>query len=1034
MNGMRTAATVICICLLSFSSIRAAGPVFETEIAPLLKVRCVKCHGPSKQAGKLDLSTPAKILRGGESGAAVAPHDLAASRLWERVDQNEMPPDDPLSPAERQKLKDWIIAGAPGLKAERRTANADEHWSFRRLNAGAKQFPPDVKDRLLIASSIDQFIQSRLESAGLSLSPLASRTTLARRVSLVLTGMPPSAEELEEFLQDGSVDAYERFVERLLAQPTFGEHWGKYWLDATGYADSNGYFNADTDRPLAYRYRDYVIRAFNQDMPFQQFLREQLAGDELAGFVAGNEATDEQIELLEATHFLRNGQDGTGESDGNPDEVRVDRYTALESCLQNIAASMLGLTLQCAKCHDHKFEPITQADYYRMQAVFYPAFPAAHADLWIKPKDRVVMAPRIGETEIWNARKTQLEEQLAKARDEFTAWAKQNRVRGDTLFEDTFDDSTTLAARWSTTAPGDDVPSGAVPVNLDSTNAPAARIHRKQLEIIEGSTQGDSWISTKQSFDWTPDAPGAAIQATFDLVDHRIGPDGTQAQRIGYLIATHDFNDNSAVDNGNLLIDGNPGGATTVYFDYPGTDGNRTVPIGGTGYVPGCNYGVRITNTGNGKFKLEHLVDGVPDGQSATLSAKDLPDGGFSFEYCCGRSFIVDNVLVEALTAATKKENPERAKFEEQLADRRKELERLSRQTEQHAQQRPGRIAWASDVTPQPPAVHLLTRGNYAQPGEVVEPAGLSALSMGAKLKVAQQKESQTTGRRLAWVNWLVADDSSAASLVARVQVNRLWQGCFGSGLVSTPENLGLSGAPPSHPDLLDSLAARFVASGWSTKAVLREIVLSHTFRQTSDASPTALDRDSGNRLWSRYPVRRLDAEAIRDSLLAVSGTLNSSVGGAYVPTSRDGAGEVVVDEANGGSKRRSIYLQQRRTQVLTMLQVFDAPSIVFNRTRRSRTTMPLQSLSLLNAKFLTNRATDLAARITSRTSDDVARIEDLYRTCFSRLPTADEVDAARDFIAEQSSILGTSETTTQRAWIDLCHSLLISNEFLYVD
>lgn len=447
MNWMRVAAAVTCLFLSDISRVVAAAPAFETEIAPLLKVRCVKCHGPSKQAGKLDLSTAAKILRGGESGAAVAPHDLAASRLWERVDQNEMPPDDPLSPAERQKLKDWIIAGAPGLKAERPTASADEHWSFRPLSTGTKPLPPIATDRSRATSNIDQFVQARLEAAGLSLSPAASRTTLARRVSLVLTGLPPNPDELQAFLQDTSPDAYGRFVERLLAKPEFGEHWGKSWLDAAGYADSNGYFNADTDRPLAYRYRDYVIRAFNQDRPFNQFLREQLAGDELAGFVAGKEATDEQIELLEATHFLRNGQDGTGESDGNPDEVRVDRYTALESCLQNIAASMLGLTLQCAKCHDHKFEPITQADYYRMQAVFYPAFPAAHADLWIKPKDRVVMAPRIGETELWNARKTQLEEQLAKARDEFTTWAKQNRVRGDVLFEDTFDDSTSLAAR-----------------------------------------------------------------------------------------------------------------------------------------------------------------------------------------------------------------------------------------------------------------------------------------------------------------------------------------------------------------------------------------------------------------------------------------------------------------------------------------------------------------------------------------------------------------------------------------------------------
>lgn len=1031
MNGMRH-AIVICGWLLSGGLVLAADVSFETEIAPLLKSRCVKCHGPSKQAGKLDLSTPAKILRGGESGLAVVPHDIAASLLWERIDQNEMPPDDPLNPIERKKIKDWIIAGAPGLKSERSALTADEHWAFQPVKPITAQ--PNIKNAAAVSSVVDGFIQARLEPAELELSLEAPRHTLARRLSLIITGLPLPTDELTQFLNDSTPTASERLVERLLAKPQFGERWGKYWLDATGYADSNGYFNADTDRPLAYRYRDYVIRSFNQDKPFDQFLREQLAGDEISGFVPGATVTSEQLELLDATHFLRNGQDGTGESDGNPDEVRVDRYTALESCMQNIAASMLGLTLQCAKCHDHKFEPISQADYYRMQAVFYPVFPAAHAELWIKPKDRITLAPRIGETEQWTARKSELEEQLAKARNDHAAWAKQNRVRGQVLFEDTFDDATPLANRWSTTAPGDDVPSGAVPVNLDSTTAPAARVNRKQLEIIEGNTQGDSWISTKQAFDWTPDEPGSAIQATIDLIDHRIAADGTPAQRIGYLIATHDFNDNGPIANGNLLIDGHPTGATTIYFDYPGADGSRSAVIGGTGYTPGRNYGVRVTNTGDGKFKLEHLVDGLPDGQSTTLSANELPNGGFSFEYCCGRSFIIDNVLIESLPSVKTDKNPERAKFEEQLATRRKELERLSQQLEQLVQQRPGKVAWASDVTPQPPAVHLLTRGNYAQPGEVVEPAGLSALSVGRQFQIVAPKEAKTTGRRTAWAKWLVADGSASASLVARVQVNRLWQGCFGTGLVSTPENFGLSGSPPTHPELLDALAAKFIALDWSTKAVLREILLSRTFRQSSVLTDAARERDLANRLWSRYPIHRLDVEAIRDSLLAVSGALDASLTGPYIPTSRDGAGEVIIDESRAGSKRRSIYLQQRRTQILTLLSVFDAPSIVFNSTRRSRTTMPLQSLSLLNAKFATNRAAELAAQITSRTNDDVARLEDLYLSAFGRMPSTDEVSAARAFLTEQATALNGSDNSTSRAWIDLCHSLLISNEFLYVE
>src|SRR5439155_2244261 len=265
------------------------------------------------------------------------------------------------------------------------TGHPKQHWAFLPPRQPAV---PSVQREEPVRTAVDRFLQAALEQKGLSLGPEADRPTLLRRVSFDLTGLPPTPADTAALLADTSTDAYERMVERYLATPHYGERWGKFWLDAAGYADSNGYFNADSDRPLGYRYRDYVIRAFNQDKPYDRFVQEQLAGDEMAGFAPGGDVTGETVELLEATHFLRNAPDGTGESDGNPDEVRIDRFTVLEGNLQIAMNFLLGVTVQCARCHDHKFEPLTQEEYYSLQSIFYPAY---CPERWVKPNDRTVM-------------------------------------------------------------------------------------------------------------------------------------------------------------------------------------------------------------------------------------------------------------------------------------------------------------------------------------------------------------------------------------------------------------------------------------------------------------------------------------------------------------------------------------------------------------------------------------------------------------------------------------------------------------------
>ncbi|MFM7071449.1 MAG: DUF1553 domain-containing protein [Planctomycetota bacterium] len=1100
-------------------------PRFADEIAPLLKNRCVKCHGPALREGGLSLATAAGVRLGGRSGPPVAPHDVAASHLWQRVSSDEMPPDDPLPPAEKALIRRWIAAGAPGL-APNATATPTaefvdaDHWSFRPL---VRPELPAVRDASRVRNPIDRFIQSALEREGLGLLEPAPPHVLARRLHYVLTGLPPSdlgdraAYSGSRALADGETSnggtanggtANEHFadfgplIERLLASPQYGPWWAKFWLDAAGYADSNGYFNADTDRPLAYRYRDYVVRSWNADRPLDVFIREQLAGDELARFRGDSPEFLTDIERLEATHFLRNGQDGSGESDGNPDEVRADRYYALESCQQIVAGALLGLTLQCAKCHDHKFEPLSQRDYYRLQAIFYPAFPIGN---WVKPNDRFVIAALPGELEAWQSRLRELEQRLADAGSALRSWQSMNRPRGEPLFVDHFDaDAGPLDQRWSATAPGDNRPGCAVPVKVFAATSPAAanpatansptepvagpgaRGRNGVLEIIEGGGAGNRWLSTQSRFDWTPDIEGESIQATFDLVDNRVDGKGAPAERVGYYLALHDYHDDSPLAGGNILVDGHPSAATAVVVDYPGSDARAVGQIGGVGYQPGRNFGVRVTNAGGGRYLLEHLVDGFPDGKPLTLTAADLPDGGFGFEYCCGRSFVVDNVAIERMKAPPHDTAvPAKNASADRGAALRAAVDEARQARDRLANAKPGKIAWQTDVSPTPPPVHLLTRGNYATPGELVEPGPPRVLAdpdnpftirtsanqgnsqpnrNAAKADGGQrgdngQKDSSleaaprpTTGRRLAFAEWLTKPGSRPAALVARVQVNRLWQHCFGMGLATSVDNLGLSGSTPSHPELLDWLAAELIDSGWSVKHVQRLLLQSAVFQQSSRVSAEAQQRDPANRLCSRFAPRRLEAEAIRDSMLAASGELDTRLGGPYVPTARNSDGEVLPDESNAGARRRSLYLYQRRTQLVSLLTLFDAPSIVFHSTQRPRSATPLQSLALWNSPFAIRRAEsaastaarDIATAPKNKGDGIVAtrKLDNLYARVLGRAPAEQERQQALAFVASQAIALGggagessnKQEEARERAWRDLAQALMASNEFLYLE
>ncbi|HND55648.1 MAG TPA: DUF1553 domain-containing protein, partial [Pirellulaceae bacterium] len=447
----------------------------------------------------------------------------------------------------------------------------------------------------------------------------------------------------------------------------------------------------------------------------------------------------------------------------------------------------------------------------------------------VKPKERVVYAYLPGEKEAWEAEQRRLTDELAALRRGFSQWLSEHREPGEVLFRDNFDASDKLATLWSATAPRDNRPGGKITV--DATGPDSARIVDGKLQIV--ASPGEGWLSTKTEFDWSPDIVGDWIQVTFDLVDNKVG--GGAAERIGYTLAAHDYDDDgpaegSAVAGGNLLVDGNPSTATSLYLDYPGGDQKIIGAIGQQGYVPGRNYGVRVTRLDGGKLRLEHLVDFLPDGKSLDVNDVDLPPGGFAFFFCCNRSYIVDNVLVERSLVAGKDAGtgagagrPDIAKLREEVKQKRDEFERELKRLEGQRRPNPGRpIAWVTDRSTKPPAVPFLRRGLYHLKEHSVEPDGLAALTdAGREFTLPASStgvEPTTTGRRLAFAEWLTRDDGRPAALMARVQANRIWRQYFGRGIVATTDNLGQSGSPPTHPELLDHLAASWIRHGWSGK------------------------------------------------------------------------------------------------------------------------------------------------------------------------------------------------------------------------
>jgi mono/diheme cytochrome c family protein/cytochrome c553 len=763
---------------------RAADPptpedvrFFETRIRPLLAEKCSKCHGSDRQKGDLRLDSAEAVAKGGGSGKPVfvagKPDEsllLRAVRHAEGV--KGMPPDGRLKDAEVADLAAWVKRGAPFPVAAKVGPDPAKHWAFQPVGNPAV---PVGKDAAWAKSDLDKFVLVRLEAAGLKPAPPADGRTLIRRATFDLTGLPPTPEEIDAFLQDGSPEAFAKVVDRLLASPAYGERWGRHWLDVARYADSNG-LDENTAHGNAWRYRDYVIESFNADKPYDRFLREQIAGDLLPADVPAA-----RNELLIATGFLALGPKVLAE----PDEKKME-LDIVDEQIDTLGRTVMGLTLGCARCHDHKFDPLTADDYYALAGVFVS---------------------------------TKTMEHFKKV------------------------------ARW----------------------------HENPLADPEAARK-------------------------------KAGHDAAVAKL---------------------------------------------------------------------KERMQALEGKTDDTAKAELKK------------------------LQAELAALEKAAPE--------------------------------LPTAMGVTEgKPTDVPLLRRGNHLTPGEVVA-RQFPVVLAGAKQPAFPKNQSG----RLELAKWLT---DPKHPLTTRVMVNRVWRWHFGKGLVRSVDNFGLIGEKPTHPELLDWLAAEFVKDGWSLKKLHRRLMLSANYQMSSAHDAKAALADPDNRLLWRANVRRLEAEAVRDSLLAVGGLLDRTAGGpalAHVKNRDYLFDHTSKDRTTYASDRRSVYLPVIRNNLYDVFQLFDAPDAAVPNGDRATTTVPTQALFFLNSDLAARAADALAGRLLAKSDlDDAGRVRLLFALAYGRPPTAKEAERVTAGVAAFETEFASEPDAakrTRKAWAAVCQAVLAGNEFIHI-
>jgi hypothetical protein len=948
-------------------TLRATAADFVNDVQPIFEKSCYSCHGAKLQMGGLRLDSKKLALTGGQSGAVIQPGKSAESLLYRRVagvgDQPRMPMGGkPLDPAQLAAIRAWIDSGASwpdGLDAG--NAEIKKHWAY---------IPPKRPDlpKTAAANPIDRFILARLEKEGLKPSPEADRVTLLRRLSLDLIGLPPSIDEVDVFLKDESKDAYEKQVDRLLASPHYGERWGRIWLDAARYADSNG-FEKDKARQVWF-YRDWVIHALNRDLPYSQFIIEQLAGDLLPN------ATQDQVV---ATGFLRNSM--INEEGGvDPEQFRME---AMFDRMEAVGKAVLGVTIQCAQCHNHKFDPLTQEEYYRMFAFINNTheanIPAYTPD---EQKKRAGIFRQIREIE------AELQHRQPDWPERMAQWEAGLKSQPDWIVvRPEVDDISTGGQKYMPMPDGSFLAQGYAPTG-----------HRVKLTARTGVQNITAFRMELLTDPNLPlGGPGRSATGTCALTEFEVeaapADSSDKPAKIKIARATSDI----ALPETPLPDDAKKRRTTgPIEFAIDGKEETAWGIDAGPGLRNQPHNAVfelaaPIANSGG--TLLDFYLSQKHGGASSDVSDNQNL-GRFRLSITTTPGAAADP-LPKAVRDILSVPRDQRSSSQAQtvfsywrttVPEWRESNQRIAELWKQYPEGSSQLVLNAREDTR---PTSILERGDFLKPARRVEPGVPAFLN---------PLPSDAPPNRLTFARWLV--DRNAPT-TARAVVNRLWQNYFGTGLVSTPEDLGKQSEPPSHPELLDWLAVEMMDRNWSLKAMHRAIVTSATYRQSSHVTPELYARDPYNRLLARGPRFRVDAEIVRDIALAASGLLNNEVGGpsvfppapAFLFVPPASYGPKVWKEATGAERyRRALYTFRYRSSPYPMLQTFDAPNGDISCVRRGRSNTPLQALTTLNEPLFLESARALAMRtLREGGATDEQRLTYAVRRCVARRPTKRE-------------------------------------------
>jgi hypothetical protein len=995
-------------------SSRARGDDFDTAVAPLFARRCLDCHNASAKKGGLDLSTAKTALAGGDSGPAVDPGKIEESLLWERVSKHEMPPKKPLSDAEQQVLKNWITSGAKWgtdpidpFKFSSENRAGYDWWSLLPVKRPAI---PVVADPTWERNPIDRFVAAGLAARGLKTSSPADKRVMIRRLSFDLLGLPPEPDDVEAFVADPSPDAYRQLVDRYLDSPHYGERWGRHWLDIVRFGESQG-FERDKLRPNSWPYRDWVISALNDDLPYDEFVRLQLAGDILRPH-------DPRGTI--ATGFLVAAPwDEVGQTQQSAAMKAVVRQDEIEDLLAATGQTFLGLTINCARCHDHKFDPITQTEYYRLAATLAGSRHGERESLSGAPPgpDLVAIRDKLAQSE------QQLRTEMTRIDDP----ARQK----------------ILAARTAAPAPAVALP------------PPVARWEfegdlKDSIGNLHGTAQGNARVAGgqllldgKDSFVETPPLPteiGAktlAVWLTLANLEQRGGGAMTIQSPSGAIFDSIVFGERDA---GQWMAGSNGFTRWQSFAAAVEKEATREVVqiaivFGSdqtiTAYRNGHRYGMpymasskAIFEAGRSQilFGLRHSPPGGDRFLAGAIDRAMLFDKALDADQVAALAGVKSDLVTEAqiLASLSRDEYTRRRSLQFELSHIAMEKRLVS-----------GVRTYA--ISPAAPeATYVLARGNPGQKQELVGPGAIRSLSgMTADLGLAADAPDGPRRQRLA--EWITDIHNP---LTPRVIVNRLWHYHFGAGIVETPNDFGFNGGRPSHSELLDWLAAELIAPTepaagtkpvpWSLKHLHRLIATSATYCQSSASNPRAAQVDAGNRLLWRHTPQRLEAEALRDAMLVVAGEFNPQMGGPGFQDFRtftfNSQFYEPIDPVGYEFNRRTVYRTWVRSGRNEFLDVFDCPDPSTAAPRRAVTTTPLQALALLNNSFTFRMADRLAARVEREAAENLdARIAYLYRLAYNRTPATDEVGAAKEHVAAHGLAA-------------LCRVIFNSNEFLYID